>query len=967
MNQNKDELIFTTKGKLMKLLLPLLTITFISMPIYSQVVTTLPKFPTESDSIVIFLDTTQPGAEELFNYSGTIYAHTGVNTNFGNWQYVIGNWGNNQNQPALEKLGANLYKLTVGFPRVFYGVINPVEKINQIAAVFRSADGSLQTRPDIFIDIFETGLTVVVENPEVSVPFGDPQRSPAFVTQGSSVEIILTVVEIGTKVSSLSLFVDNNEVAQTNSDSLNYLFIYDDYTEGPHNVVAVGVDTSGNADSTFFMMFVNPPMVNQPPPQGVEPGITINDPTKVTLLLFAPFKDFVYLIGDFNDWKVETDYFMNRFAAGPDDVVWWITLDNISVGNEYAFQYLVNGEIRTGDPFGHKILDPWNDQWISSDTYPNLKPYPNGKTDYPVTTFQTGLSPYPWQITDFEKPPTEKLVIYELLIRDFLETHDYKTLRDTIQYLKRLGVNVIELMPVMEFSGNNSWGYNPIYHLAVDKYYGPAYDFKSFVDSAHANGIAVIMDMVLNQCDNLSPLAMLYWDKASSRPAANNPWLNQSAPHPFSVFNDFNHESSATKYFVDRVNRYWVEEFKIDGFRFDLSKGFTQTNSGGNVGLWGQFDQSRIDILTRMADSIWAFDSSTIVILEHFAENSEETVFSDSGNLLWNNLNYDYNEATMGYSSNLSGTSYLLRGWDVPHLISYMESHDEERLMFKNLQYGNSSGNYDIQNFPIAIQRIKLAAAFYFTIPGVKMIWQFGELGYDFSINYPCMTNNCRTDPKPIRWDYFEDGNRRNLYKVFQALINLKKDYSVFDSPNHTMRLNTFAKRLTIIDSTMNVNVIGNFSVSSTNMNPEFPNTGWWYDFFSGDSILVSNTTGTIPLEPGEFHIYTTVKLPTPEDDIISNVELIYDEVVEDFNLEQNYPNPFNPSTIISFAVPKTSNVRLTIYDVLGNEISVLVDEELSPGRYSAKFDAVNISSGVYFYRIEAGLFVVTKKMLMIK
>jgi len=251
-------------------------------------------------------------------------------------------------------------------------------------------------------------------------------------------------------------------------------------------------------------------------------------------------------------------------------------------------------------------------------------------------------------------------------------------------------------------------------------------------------------------------------------------------------------------------------------------------------------------------------------------------------------MNHDYNEATMGYSSNLSGTSYLSRGWDVPHLISYMESHDEERLMYKNLQFGNSSGNYDIKDFPIAIQRIKLAAAFYFTIPGVKMIWQFGELGYDFSINYPCMTNDCRTDPKPIRWDYFNDGNRNNLYKVFQALINLKKNYSVFDSPNHTMQLNTFAKRLTIIDSTMNVNVIGNFSVSQINMNPQFPNTGWWFDFFSGDSILVSNTTEAIPLEPGEFHIYSTVKLPTPEDDILSNVEQIYGEVLEDFNLEQN-------------------------------------------------------------------------------
>jgi len=956
----------------MKLLLLLLTLTFISIPIFSQVVETIPEYPTENDSITIFLDTTQPGAEELFDYSGTIYAHTGVNTNFGNWQHVIGSWGNNQNQPALEKLGANLYKLTVGFPGVFYGVINPPEQINQIAAVFRSADGSKQTRPDIFIDIFEPGLNVIIEYPKVSVDFGDPQRSPAFVKQISSVDVIVKAIQIGTEISALSLFIDNTLVSQSITDSLNYIFNYNAYTEGPHDVVAVGVDTSGNADSTFFVMFVNPPMVDQPPPAGIEPGITINDPTSVTLLLFAPFKDFVYLLGDFNDWKVEVDYFMNRFIAGPDDIVWWITLDNISVGNEIAFQYLVDGEIRTGDPFGHKILDPWNDQWISSDTYPNLKPYPDGKTDYPVTTFQTGLSPYSWQITDFEKPPTEKLVIYELLIRDFLETHDYKTLRDTLSYLKSLGVNAIELMPVMEFSGNNSWGYNPIYHLAVDKYYGLTNDFKSFVDSAHANGIAVILDMVLNQCDNLSPLAMLYWDKANNRPAVNNPWLNPIATHPFNVFNDFNHESSATKYFVDRVNRYWVEEYKIDGYRFDLSKGFTQTNSSGNVGLWGQFDQSRIDILTRMADSIWAFDSSTIVILEHFAENSEETVFSDEGMLLWNNMNYDYNEATMGYPSNLSGTSYLSRGWGVPHLISYMESHDEERLMYKNLQFGNSGGNYDIQNFPIAIQRIKLAAAFYFTIPGVKMIWQFGELGFDFSINYPCMTNNCRTDPKPIRWNYFEDGNRQNLYKVFQALIKLKKEYPVFNSPNHTMKLNTFAKRLTIIDSTMNVNVIGNFSVSSTNMNPEFPNTGWWYDFFSGDSISVSDVNDAIPLEPGEFHIYSTVKLPTPEDGILSDVERVNDEIVENYQLKQNYPNPFNPSTTIKYSIVNPGNVSIKIYDLLGRVVKTLVNEFEENGNYQVTWSGENnfgrkVNSGIYFYRIEAGLFVETKKMILMK
>jgi glycosidase len=955
----------------MKLLIKIIAVLFLSVSVYSHAVFTDPEFPTEYDSITVFLDATQPGVTELLNYAGTLYAHTGVNTNNGNWQHVIGDWGNNTNQPALERLGANFYKLTIGFPRQFYSVVDPSEHINQIAIVFRSADGSLQSRPDIFLNIYKTGLNLFVENPEVSVDFGDPQRSPAFVKQGTSVLIKLKTIEIGTKVSSLNLFIDGNLVTQSNVDSLEYLFSYNNYSPGPHDVLAVGVDTSGNSDSTIFMMFVNPPIINSPPPAGVEPGITINDPTNVTFLLFAPDKDFVYLLGDFNDWKVETDYFLNRWAEGADDVVWWITLNNISPGIEYAFQYFVDGEIRPGDPYGHKILDPWNDHGISTNTYPNLKPYPVGKTDYLVTTFQTGQSPYPWQITNFEKPPKEELVIYELLIRDFLDSHDYKTLTDTLNYLKLLGVNAIELMPVMEFSGNNSWGYNPTYHLALDKYYGPPNDFKSFIDSAHANGIAVILDMVLNHIEFESAIAQLYWDWDNNRPAANNPWLNQAATHPFSVFNDFNHESEPTKYYVDRVNKYWIEEYMIDGYRFDLSKGFTQFNSGGNVSLWGQYDQSRIDILTRMADTIWTSFPDAYVILEHFAENSEETVLSDYGMMLWGNMNHAYNEATMGYSSNLSGATHISRGWNDLHLVSYMESHDEERLMYKNLQFGNSSGNYDIKDFPIAIQRIKLAAAFYLTIPGPKMIWQFGELGYDFSINYPCMTNDCRTDPKPIRWDYYDDGNRRNLYKVFQALIDLR-NFEAFKSTNYNYALNTMGKRLTILDPSMNMNIVGNFNVQSLSINPVFPNTGWWYDYFSGDSILVSNVNDLISLQPGEFHIYSTVKLPTPEDGILSDVEHLKDITVEEYNLDQNYPNPFNPSTTIRFSIVVPGNVSIKIYDVLGREVKNLINEVKTAGTYSSIWNGNDnfgnkVNSGVYFYKLRAGDFVETKKMILLK
>jgi hypothetical protein len=367
-----------------------------------------------------------------------------------------------------------------------------------------------------------------------------------------------------------------------------------------------------------------------------------------------------------------------------------------------------------------------------------------------------------------------------------------------------------------------------------------------------------------------------------------------------------------------------------------------------------------------MADTIWASFPDAYVILEHFADNSEETVLSNSGMMLWGNMNHEYNEATMGYTSNLSGATHASRGWDNLHLVSYMESHDEERLMYKNLQFGNSSGNYNIKNFPTAIQRIKLAAAFYLTIPGPKMIWQFGELGYDFSINYPCMTNDCRTDPKPIRWDYYDDGNRRNLYKVFKALTDLK-DYDTFKTKNYNYRLDTQGKRLTLLDSSMNVNIIGNFGVQPINMNPVFPDTGWWYDYFSGDSIFVSNVNGLISLQPGEFHIYSSVKLPTPEDGILSDVDYLNDESVKDFHLEQNYPNPFNPGTTISFAIATASDVNLTIYDILGNKISILVDSELAPGRYNVTFNADQITSGIYFYTLKAESFVETKKMILLK
>ena len=170
---------------------------------------------------------------------------------------------------------------------------------------------------------------------------------------------------------------------------------------------------------------------------------------------------------------------------------------------------------------------------------------------------------------------------------------------------------------------------------------------------------------------------------------------------------DFNHESPDTKYFAKRVMEHWLREYHMDGYRFDLSKGFTQRNNPNNVGAWGAYDQSRIDIWQDYYNTLTSVDPSVYAILEHFADNSEEIALSNIGLLLWGNMNHDYNEATMGYlpGSNFSGGYYKARNWTQPNLVTYMESHDEERLMFKNLTYGNSAGTYSVKNLTTALAR----------------------------------------------------------------------------------------------------------------------------------------------------------------------------------------------------------------------------------------------------------------------
>ncbi len=883
----------------------LLTLLFFTATLFyakAQVITLTPAFPTDQDQVTVVFNA-QLGSGGLAGTSDDVYAHTGVitdaSTSPSDWKYVKAGWSTNIPECQLSPVGEDLWQLIITPSiREYYGVPES-ETILQLAFVFRNTDGSATGKnedgSDIFYDVSQGGLNVLITL---------PAERPLVVELNDQIEVSGSSNE----ADSTYVYVDDVQIYAGVGSEFFTAFIADDY--GKHWVKVMAKNATDLAYDSLYV-YVRRPAVIEERPEGIVDGINYIDANTVTLSLYAPEKEYIFAIGDFSEWELEESYEMK---ITPDGLHFWVEIPGLEEGRQYIFQYLIDGSIRVGDIYADQVSDPWNDQYITDATYPNLIQYPTGKTSGIATVFQTGQEEYPWEVENFNTPEPEHLVVYEMLVRDFTTARTFNSVLDTLDYLANLGVTAIEFMPVSEFEGNISWGYNPNYYFAVDKYYGPKETFKSLVDECHKRGIAVIMDMVLNHAYGTCPLAMMYWDGENNRPAANNPWFNVTSPNPiYSWGSDFNHESQATKDFVDRVNSYWIEEYKIDGFRFDFTKGFTNTPGDG----WA-YDQARIDILKRMANHIFSVKDDALILLEHLTANSEEKVLADAGMFLWGNMNWNYCQASMGYGTenDMSWISYEDRGWTKPHLVGYMESHDEERMMYKNLTYGNSSGNYSVPELNTALSRVEAAAAFFITVPGPKMIWQFGELGYDYSIN-TCengtISDDCRLSPKPVKWSYYDNVKRKRVYNVFKALIDLKKNEPAFSTTDFSIDgENSLYKTIHLNHSSMNVTIVGNFDVVAGSVNPNFQQTGIWYDFLSSDSIQVSNVNDPLYLNPGEYHIYTTKKL---------NQGTYLD--IEDLTLNEIpmalYPNPVDNHLYIN---AEQGVDQVDVYDLLGQWVA---------------------------------------------
>ena len=925
-------------------------------------VTITPSTFNVTDPVTITVAFASATCNTMGTAPAKVYMHAGVGNEINAFGFaVVGNWGADDAVGLMTDNGNGTWSKTITPSTYFNLTTTQQSNASKMGMVFRNPAGT-QTlkKPTTCVDFifnvgfFQINLTTPLANSTTIVNLNGSLNITASNTNGNATYNL--------KANGVSI--------NTTSGTSSYNYTHTNITENQNYVLEITQGTS--VQTRAFRVLVNPGTNLQAlPSASLLEGINYNasDATKATLVLDAPLKDFVYVAGSFNNWQPSAAYAMKK---DPSSTKFWLELTDLVPGVNYTYQYWVVDAtpiagspalVKTADPYSTLVLSPFDDPYIPTTSYPNMPVYPAGQ-EREVTVLKTGQTPYNWQVASFTKPKKEDLIVYEALIRDFDSRRSFQDLIDKIDYFKNLNVNAIELMPVMEFEGNEGWGYNPSFHLALDKFYGPAEKMKEFVDLCHANGIAVILDVALNHAFGRNPLNRMWMNDPDGDgwggPSVESPYFNVNATHSYSVGSDFNHTQSRTKTFTKRVVKQWIEEFHIDGFRWDLTKGFTQ-NCAGSDACTNSYQQDRVDILKDYADYSWNLDPSHYVIFEHLGADNEEQQWANyrigetpsKGVMMWSEMHTAYKQLELGYATNadISRMGHTAHGFTAKRVIGYVESHDKDRLMYEALAYGNPAGTAPVfDNLTNALKRMSAIGAVSLLIPGPKMIWHFAELGMENSI-YTCPDSSVNTEsdatagdcklatkPQP-QWvnNWLGDPQRAQIYNDWSRFNALKIAEPVFEgnyaiSPNGS----NLKQRIFIFDSTLpadqiqNVVVLANFSVSSLTITPDFPYAGTWYNLMDNTPYNVASTTALISLGPGEFRVYGN-KPST----LATNA---FGVTTDNVNL---YPNPSSDHFSLN-----ANTQKVQIFSVTGQLVKTFGSQSAE-----SQFNISDLNNGVYLVK----------------
>jgi len=762
-----------------------------SLSAWADGFSTTPMPLTEnSKDVVLHFNALQSGNETIAKYTeaNELYAHIGVYTTKSpdTWAHVKTDWptASNRDKANTEAnrfvyQGDGQWTLSLGDLRTYFGITDPNESITTICVLARNAAGTTQTS-DNFIEVKEDVFSVAISN-----------DGPTIITEAQSVNIKFG----STREANLTIKVNGNVIATGKGTSLTT--DYEVKQKGTYHVEGIAEYNGQTQIATDEIIFAGEPVAMNYPGGVPRMGAVRNSDGTVTFCIAAPDKERCYLLGAWHDYRPDAQSVMN-YQDYQGNRYFWTTVSGLDDHTYYPYYYQIDGKTNVGDPYAHLILDPYNDKYIKEAVFPGMPKYPSSLSNIMLGVYRGDIDDYDWQYdSEFTIPDHYTLNIYELLVRDF--TGANKTADGTIReaakkipYLADLGINAIELMPIMEFNGNNSWGYNTNFYMAPDKAYGTPDDYKYFIDECHKHGIAVILDIVLNQSDGLHPWYQMY-------PIASNPFYNKTAPHKWSVLNDWNQSHPLVQQQWKDALRYWLEAYHVDGFRFDLVKGLAYnehyTKGGANT---DSYIAGRVEVMKQINEYVTSVKPDAIHINELLGDGREDNDnYLNGGQMGWMQANNQACQYAMGYGTdagcNLGG--FYESRWNRTKgaTVSYAESHDEQRMAFKQKKWGHASVK---GNTAVAMKRLGSVAAQMWMAPGAHMMWMFGEVGADENTKDSKFENN-DTSPKPVYWSYFKDEDRKALFDTYRALLICRKDNPELFTPETEVAYTGFINPLT--------------------------------------------------------------------------------------------------------------------------------------------------------------------------
>ncbi|MCB2199284.1 T9SS type A sorting domain-containing protein [bacterium] len=532
-------------------------------------------------------------------------------------------------------------------------------------------------------------------------------------------------------------------------------------------------------------------------------------------------------------------------------------------------------------------------------------------------------------------------IVYEIFVRSYNTNHQISAVTADLDRIAELGVTAIWFMPI--FPGPTTHGYAITDYREIEEDYGDLDDFAELVEEAHARGIKVVLDLVINHTAIEHPWMQ---DAIAMGEASNTyDYYDRDANGDHTYYYDWytlpnlNFDNpDVWDYFLE-TSKWWVENYNVDGYRCDVAWGVQERDPDfwvewrrqlktikPEIYLLGEADATDFAILNNRFDSAYDWP------LHHADRNSFVNLFS--------------NTTVVGLHSRITNMGFPFPDYRFP--FRFMENHDEGRYRASH-----------------SLTETGMAATMLLTIPGVPMIYAGQEVGE-------------QTQRDPINWSQDDEGllgHYKTLIEARRRLpsmsdpeqINLPNDQNgdIYSYGRYAAGEHPVFVALNIDDQPHMATI--DLSGQEWGIQPD--------ETYYVSELLTRTSTEVLGSELDSW----TVDLPIYGDRVFVISDTLFEVSAPEeraqpleWSLDANYPNPFNPSTTIRYTVPQTANVKLAVYNLLGQRVATLVDGNRMAGRHSVVWNGTSlgglpVASGLYFYTLEGDGFVQTRKMLLVK